>query len=125
MNDRRTVLVRGLRKAFADGTVAVDGLDLDLFRGEISVVLGHNGAGKSTTIALLTGLLGATSGTAEINGNDIGRQMDDIRRSLGICPQQNVLFMQLTVLEHLRFFGVVKPVAWCIRMTSYFESYTV
>ena len=57
---------------------------------------------------LLPGLYTPTGGTAVINGYDIRSNMDQIRHNLGICPQHNVLFDRLTVLEHLKFFARIK-----------------
>ena len=72
--------------------LAVDGLTLNLYEGQITSFLGHNGAGKTTTMSILTGLFPPTEGTAYIYGCDIRMDMDKIRRSLGMCPQHNVLF---------------------------------
>lgn len=60
-------------------------------------MLGHNGAGKSTTISMLTGLIRATGGDAHIWGRSIRTRMDAVRRVIGVCPQHNVLFNKLTV----------------------------
>uniref|UniRef100_A0A147BM79 Putative lipid exporter abca1 n=1 Tax=Ixodes ricinus TaxID=34613 RepID=A0A147BM79_IXORI len=87
---------------------AVDGLSLNFYQGQITSFLGHNGAGKTTTMSILTGLYPPTSGTAFICGRDVRSEMDAIRRSLGTCPQHNVLFDDLTVAEHLWFFGRLK-----------------
>ena len=72
--------------------LAVDGLTLNLYEGQITSFLGHNGAGKTTTMSILTGLFPPTAGTAYVYGCDIRMDMDKIRRSLGMCPQHNVLF---------------------------------
>ena len=66
------------------------------------------GAGKSTTISLLTGLFRPTSGDATIYGHSITQDVAAARRSIGICPQQNVLFENLTVQEHIYFFQRLK-----------------
>ena len=61
-------------------------------------------------MSVLTGMFSPTSGTASINGHDITEDMASVRRSLGLCPQHNMLFPSLTVFEHLIFFGMVtKP----------------
>ena len=65
-------------------------------------MLGHNGAGKTTTISMLTGMLPPTSGTARMLGKSIKTEMKDLRTSMGVCPQHDVLFPDLTVKEHLQ-----------------------
>uniref|UniRef100_A0A8C4H0N4 ABC transporter domain-containing protein n=1 Tax=Dicentrarchus labrax TaxID=13489 RepID=A0A8C4H0N4_DICLA len=87
---------------------AVRDLTLNMFEGQITVLLGHNGAGKTTTLSMLTGLYPPTSGRAYINGYDICQDMALIRRSLGLCPQHDVLFDNLTVREHLLFYAQLK-----------------
>ncbi len=91
--------------------VAVDGTNLDMFEGQITALLGHNGAGKTTTMSMLTGFLPVTSGSALVNGYDIRTAIEQVRQSLGMCPQSNVLFDQLTVEEHLKFFGRLKGIS--------------
>lgn len=97
------MVVRGLRKHF-DNKTAVDGVDMEMFRGQIFALLGHNGAGKTTTISMLTGLLKPTAGSMTVNGFDFKTDMQDIRRTLGVCPQHDILFKNLTVYEHLYMF---------------------
>ena len=87
---------------------AVNGVTFSAFEDEITALLGHNGAGKTTTMSVLTGLFSASAGSAFINGHDIGTSMAAVRRSLGLCPQHNMLFEDLNVLEHLIFFGMVR-----------------
>ncbi|CAO1393715.1 unnamed protein product [Diamesa tonsa] len=86
----------------------VSELSLKMFQDQITVLLGANGAGKSTIISMLTGLIAPTSGTAFIDGNDICTDTDNARKSMGICSQQNVLFDELTVVEHFQFFCTLK-----------------
>jgi len=88
--------------------VAVDGITLDIYNGEITALLGHNGAGKTTTMSVLTGMYSATSGSVHINGYDIRENLDKVRESLGLCPQHNLLFSDLTAMEHLVFFAMLK-----------------
>ena len=90
------------------------GLDLDLYQGQITALLGHNGAGKSTTIHMLTGLVPPTEGDAMIAGHSIRTEMDDVRQQLGVCPQHDVLWEQLTVYEHLALYSVLKVVPICL-----------
>lgn len=104
--------IKNLVKIYKDGNkLAVDGLNLNLYEGQITSFLGHNGAGKTTTMSVLTGLFPPTSGTAIINGFDIRTDIDLVRKSLGICPQYNVLFDHLTVEEHLWFYASLKGMA--------------
>ncbi|XP_017124894.1 phospholipid-transporting ATPase ABCA3 isoform X2 [Drosophila elegans] len=99
--------MRHLKKRFADKMV-VKGLSMNMFEDEITVLLGHNGAGKTTTISMLTGMFPPTSGTAIINGSDIRTNIEGARMSLGICPQHNVLFDEMSVSNHIRFFSRMK-----------------
>ncbi|XP_063224088.1 phospholipid-transporting ATPase ABCA3-like isoform X2 [Bacillus rossius redtenbacheri] len=101
------IQIKELRKVFGK-KVAVDGLSVNMYEGHITVLLGHNGAGKTTTIAMLTGMLPPSGGTATVGSRDVRTQMDGVRASLGVCPQHNVLFNDLTVAEHLYFFGKLK-----------------
>uniref|UniRef100_A0A0K0F5B2 ABC transporter domain-containing protein n=1 Tax=Strongyloides venezuelensis TaxID=75913 RepID=A0A0K0F5B2_STRVS len=88
--------------------VAVENLNLRLYPGQITALLGHNGAGKSTTFSMLTGVIPSTSGTAFIDNYDIKSNLSEIRKKLGLCPQYNTLFDTLTVMEHLEFFCKLK-----------------
>ncbi|VEN56470.1 unnamed protein product, partial [Callosobruchus maculatus] len=98
------VQIRSLTKIFGS-TTAVHELSLNIYENQITVLLGHNGAGKTTTISMLTGMISPTSGTAVIGGYDIRRDMKLIRRRMGICPQNNILYDGMTVYEHLYFYS--------------------
>ncbi|KAH8378947.1 hypothetical protein KR009_002246, partial [Drosophila setifemur] len=89
---------------------AVRGLSLKMYRNEITVLLGHNGAGKTTTLNMMTGIIPPTRGTAILNGYDIRREMEKARQSLGICPQNNILFNHMSVRDHIKFFSKLKGV---------------
>ncbi|XP_071520079.1 phospholipid-transporting ATPase ABCA3 [Panulirus ornatus] len=103
------VQVKGLTKIFSRGhKIAVNNMFLNMYDGQITVLLGHNGAGKTTTMSMLTGLYPPTSGTALVGGYDIVSEMGNVRRSLGLCPQHDVLFDELTVAEHIKFFSKLK-----------------
>ncbi|OQR91613.1 ATP-binding Cassette (ABC) Superfamily [Achlya hypogyna] len=107
--------IQRLRKTFVgdDGVekVAVAGLSLTLYKDQITCLLGHNGAGKTTLISMLTGMLPATAGDATLlRGLSLRRDMQTIRQSIGMCPQHDVLYDDLTVLEHLHFYGRIKGV---------------
>lgn len=108
----RHVLIRGLRKIFDDGKAAVDGLDIDMYMGQIFALLGHNGAGKTTTISMLTGMLVPTEGTAKAFGIDVFNEFMTLRKDLGVCTQHDSLFDDLTVAEHLEFFGKIKGLTY-------------
>ncbi|XP_066576495.1 phospholipid-transporting ATPase ABCA1 [Amia ocellicauda] len=103
------VSIRNLVKVYNTGKkLAVDGLSVDFYQDQITSFLGHNGAGKTTTMSILTGLFPPTSGTAFIYGKDIRTEMDAIRNHMGMCPQHNVLFNEMTVEEHIYFYARLK-----------------
>jgi ABC-type multidrug transport system ATPase subunit len=101
------ISVKGLTRKFGDRTV-VDNLTLKFFEGQITGLLGHNGAGKSTTINVLTGVYAPTHGTAYIYNRDVRYEYNQIRKNVGICPQHDILFDYMTVKEHLIFYGKLK-----------------
>lgn len=93
-----------LTKVF-NGRNAVDRLNLEIEEGEFFGLLGPNGAGKSTTVAMLSTILRPTRGTVTIAGYDIKRQAKEIRRIIGVVPQEFGLYDQLTAAENLTYFG--------------------
>ncbi|XP_027982024.1 ATP-binding cassette sub-family A member 7 isoform X2 [Eumetopias jubatus] len=103
------VSIRGLEKRFP-GTPqpALRGLSLDFYQGQITALLGHSGAGKTTMLSILSGLFPPTRGSACILGHDVQSSMEAIRPHLGVCPQYNVLFDMLSVDEHIWFYGRLK-----------------
>jgi ABC-2 type transport system ATP-binding protein len=96
--------VRSLTKRFGDFT-AVDAVSFDVASGIIFGFLGANGAGKSTTIRMLCGLLDPTSGTATVSGFDIRREPERVKQTIGYMSQKFSLYEDLTVDENIRFFG--------------------
>ncbi|MPY91110.1 MAG: ATP-binding cassette domain-containing protein [Luteitalea sp.] len=96
--------VRELTRRFGDFT-AVDHVTFDIARGEIFGLLGANGAGKSTTIRMLCGLLKPTSGTAHVDGIDVGRDPEGVKHRLGYMSQKFSLYEQLTVDQNIRFYA--------------------
>jgi len=86
---------------------AVDGLSLQVTRGTIFGLLGPNGAGKTTTISILSTLLRPTSGSVTVLGQDVLRQAEEIRRVIGLVPQEIALYPSLTARENLRYFARV------------------
>ena len=85
------IRVHGLRKSFAD-VVAVDGVDLEVEQGELLVLLGQNGAGKSTTLRCLGGILRPDSGSIELDGLRLPHDLDRVRGRLGVVPDQARLY---------------------------------
>jgi hypothetical protein len=88
--------------------VAVQDLSLVVKRGECFGLLGPNGAGKTTAINMLTGFIEPTSGTGIVEGLDIRSDMPLIYKLMGVCPQHDLLWEQLSGREHLRFYGRLK-----------------
>jgi len=105
-NTANAIEVRELSKRFG-AFVAVDRVSFDVRAGEIFGFLGSNGAGKSTTIRMLCGLLRPTSGTASVGGIDVGRDPEGVKRRIGYMSQRFSLYENLTVDENIRFFGGV------------------
>jgi ABC-2 type transport system ATP-binding protein len=98
--------VRDLTRRFGAFT-AVDGVSFDVGEGEIFGFLGSNGAGKSTTIRMLCGLLQPTSGTARVGGIDVGSDPEGVKRRIGYMSQRFSLYELLTVDQNIAFFGGV------------------
>ena len=96
--------VRGLTRRFG-AFVAVSDLTFDLRQGEIFGFLGSNGAGKSTTIRMLCGLLRPTAGTARVGGIDVGRDPEAVKQRIGYMSQRFSLYEKLTVDQNIDFFG--------------------
>jgi ABC-2 type transport system ATP-binding protein len=95
---------RDLHKRFED-VPAVAGVDLDVEPGEIFGLVGPDGAGKTTTLRLLVGVLDPDQGHASLEGLRVDREPDRVRERLGYMPQQYSLYADLTVAENLRFFA--------------------
>jgi len=113
------IQIQNLHKVYSRGNNhALKGLNVCFHQNEITAFLGHNGAGKSTTMHLLTGLYKPTAGTAKIDGLDIGNSMFKIRKSLGFVPQHNVLFPEMTVEEHLWFYARLKVFIILIKISG-------
>ncbi len=98
------IAVSGLSRRFGS-FVAVDQVSFTVRQGEIFGFLGSNGAGKSTTIRMLSGLLKPTSGTALVGGIDVGRDPEGVKSRIGYMSQRFSLYELLTVDQNIRFFG--------------------
>lgn len=111
---------------------ALKGVSIDIYKGQITALLGHNGAGKTTLMSILTGkelgniqnkfnslivnyfnnyynsgVTSSTEGSVLINGKNLSEDIDEVRMNLGLCPQENMMFPNLTPMEQVRFFGMV------------------
>jgi ABC-2 type transport system ATP-binding protein len=112
MSKMNAIDVRSIVKKFGDFT-AVNGISFTVEAGEIFGLLGPNGAGKSTLIRMLVTLLPPTAGTALVNGCDIVKQSDGVRRAIGVIPQAMTSDLELSVEENLlifaKLYGVPRP----------------
>jgi ABC-2 type transport system ATP-binding protein len=98
------IVVDDLTRVFGE-FVAVDHVSFDVRKGEVFGFLGSNGAGKSTTIRMLCGLLKPSSGTARVGDADVSRDPEAVKRRIGYMSQRFSLYEQLTVSQNIRFFG--------------------
>ena len=96
--------VRGLTRRFG-GFTAVDGITFEVGAGEVFGFLGANGAGKTTAIKMLIGLLAPTAGAATVAGHDVLRHPDEVRRRIGYMSQRFSLYEDLTVQENITLYG--------------------
>ncbi|UCD08153.1 MAG: ATP-binding cassette domain-containing protein [Dehalococcoidales bacterium] len=105
-DDRYAIHVQGLTRVFGS-LIAVDNIDLDIKKGELFAMLGPNGAGKTTTIKMLCCLLKPTGGSATIMGHDINRGQYEIKKIIGVSPQETTISEHLNAREHLQLIGKV------------------
>jgi ABC-2 type transport system ATP-binding protein len=110
MTSQSAIQVEHLTRRFGE-FVAVNDLTFDVRQGEIFGFLGSNGAGKSTTIRMLCGLLRPSSGAARVDGVDVGRDPEAVKRRIGYMSQRFSLYEKLTVDQNIAFFGGVYGLA--------------
>ncbi|HEX2898857.1 MAG TPA: ABC transporter ATP-binding protein [Bacteroidia bacterium] len=108
------IITKNLRKVFGD-FVAVNDISFEVMRGEIFGFLGANGAGKTTAMKMLTGLLAPSGGSATVAGFDIMTQSDDVKRNIGYMSQRFSLYEDLTVKENVRFYGGIYGLSYSER----------
>ncbi|XP_011306970.1 retinal-specific ATP-binding cassette transporter, partial [Fopius arisanus] len=108
------IRIRGLKKTYTRGWTksskveALRGVSMDFYKSQITALLGHNGAGKTTMMSILSGLTSLTDGIVLIDGKNIQQDPISIKNNIGLCPQENMVFPELTVYQHLFFFGTLK-----------------
>lgn len=101
--------IDNLVKHFED-VKAVDGISFKIKKGECFGFLGPNGAGKTTTINIISCYMKPTSGKAKVNGYDVLKESSDVKKVIGIAPQENIFYEELTVYENVIFFGKMYPI---------------
>ena len=100
----KVIITEGLTRTFGDFT-AVDQITFDVKKGEIFGFLGANGAGKTTAIKMLTGLLSPTGGSATVAGKNVYTEAEQIKKRIGYMSQKFSLYDDLTAEENIRFYG--------------------
>jgi ABC-2 type transport system ATP-binding protein len=104
--DGTVIETRDLVKVFREGKVrAVDGLSLNIKKGEIYALIGANGSGKSTTINMMTGALAPTSGSINVLGLEVPRHRHQVAARIGVAPQEYSVYSDLTLEQNVRFFA--------------------
>ncbi|KAK5574560.1 hypothetical protein RB653_009813 [Dictyostelium firmibasis] len=115
-SNKSPVIIRGLSKTYtkflrpSKSVHAIKYLSLDIQKGSVLGLLGSNGAGKTTTIGILTGLHNPTTGDALIYGHSIVKDIDSVRKITSVVPQHDILWLELSAMEHLHLFAELKGV---------------
>ncbi len=104
------IVIKDLVKNFEDVT-AVENLNLVINEGELFSLLGPNGAGKTTTVNILTGIIKPTNGNAFIAGFDVTKNPDEVKKIIGVCPQDAAVFSFLNARENIELFGNLHSVS--------------
>ncbi|WP_439327694.1 ABC transporter ATP-binding protein [Lonepinella sp. BR2357] len=107
--------IKGLTKSYKNGVKALQGIDLTVERGDFYALLGHNGAGKSTTIGIISSLVNKTSGTVKVFGYDLDQQLNQVKQCIGLVPQEfnfnqfeNVIDI---LINQAGYYGIVRAEA--------------
>jgi len=103
-DDDSAIIIKDLVKQFENVT-AVDEVNLEIKQGELFSLLGTNGAGKTTIINILCGILKPTKGTAIVGGYDLKKNLKEIKALIGVCPQEAAIFRFLNARENVELFG--------------------
>ena len=108
--------VRGLTKTYRNGVHALQGIDLDVAQGDFFALLGPNGAGKTTLISIITSLVNKTSGTIQVFGHDVDRELEAAKSCIGVVPQEFNFNMfespQTIVVNQAGFYGIERKLAY-------------
>lgn len=104
MGDKKAIVVKDLKKYFKK-VKAVDGISFEVGYGELFALLGQNGAGKSTTIRILTNLAVPTNGYIEVAGYNVLRDPTNVRKNIGLVAEKVILYKDLTAMENIKFFS--------------------
>ncbi len=104
MNDKKAIVVKNLKKYFKN-VKAVDDISFEVNYGELFALLGQNGAGKSTTIRILTNLAVPTSGYVEVAGYNVVKDATNVRKNIGLVAEKIILYDNLTAMENIKFFS--------------------
>ncbi|XP_066249198.1 phospholipid-transporting ATPase ABCA3-like [Euwallacea similis] len=107
---KHAIKLLNVSKKYETRTV-INNLDMDVHKNQINVLLGHNGAGKSTIMNIITGMTNKTEGRIYINNKEI-LNSSDITQSIGLCPQHNLFFGDLTIWQHMMFISMVKELTF-------------
>ena len=110
------LVIRNLRKTYANGLEALRGIDLEVEEGEFFALLGPNGAGKSTTIGIVCSLVRKTGGAIQVFGHDLDREVNAAKSCIGLVPQE-FNFNQFEpvaeiVVNQAGYYGIPRPLAW-------------
>src|SRR5690554_2262405 len=111
----KALSIRGLKKTYKGGHVALKGIDLDVEEGDFFALLGPNGAGKSTTIGIISSLVNKSAGTVNVFGYDLDTQLVDLKRQIGLVPQEfnfnQFETVQQIVVNQAGYYGVPREIA--------------